>query len=85
MVVWSYILFDQPGKQGDHSGNEGFKAFVAPGNDAQNFHAQIEGSQSLGNGMFNVPCTTDAKIFFQFLYANVKIISSGKKDVNDIP
>ncbi|ORX34252.1 aspartic peptidase domain-containing protein [Kockovaella imperatae] len=44
----------------------GTSLMVAPEPDADAFHAQIAGSQSLGNGMYSIPCTTEAKVFFQF-------------------
>ena len=57
----------QPAIQGRQAiMDTGTSLIVAPGNDAQDFHAQIQGAQNLGNGMFSVPCTTDAKIYFQF-------------------
>ena len=44
----------------------GTSLMVAPSNDAAAFHAQIQGSKSLGNGMFSIPCTTNAQVFMTF-------------------
>ncbi|RSH85382.1 hypothetical protein EHS25_004778 [Saitozyma podzolica] len=44
----------------------GTSLIVAPPADAQAFHAQIQGAQSAGNGMFTIPCTTNAVVTMTF-------------------
>ena len=44
----------------------GTSLILAPFNDANAFHAQIQGSKSLEGGMFSIPCTTDAVVTMTF-------------------